>query len=49
MKELIVRIKHDNDTAQFSAFDVKEALENIFALGTNFEVEEISPPETING
>lgn len=43
MKELTVRIKHDNETAQLSAVDVKDALENIFALGTNFEVEEVSP------
>ncbi|MCP4650634.1 MAG: hypothetical protein GY853_11220 [PVC group bacterium] len=41
MKELIVKIRHNNCTEKLTAEDVQQALENIFALSTNFEVEEI--------
>ncbi|MCQ9205609.1 MAG: hypothetical protein NG737_04780 [Omnitrophica bacterium] len=41
MKELIVRIKHDNTTAEFSSRDVQYALVHLFGINTNFEVEQI--------
>ncbi|MFH1767787.1 MAG: PilZ domain-containing protein [Candidatus Omnitrophota bacterium] len=41
MNELIVKIRHTNATAPFSAGDVKHAMESLFGLNTDFSVEEI--------
>lgn len=41
MKELIVRIKHDNTTADFNSRDVQYAMVHLFGINTNFEVEQI--------
>ena len=43
MQELIVKIKQDNNTAKLTTIDIKKALESVFAISMNFEVEEISP------
>ncbi|MFH1063363.1 MAG: hypothetical protein V1747_10860 [Candidatus Omnitrophota bacterium] len=41
MNELTVKIKYDNTTAPFSAFEVQKAMEHLFGINTDFEVEEI--------
>lgn len=42
MDELTVKIKYNNNTSPFSAYDVQKALEHLFGLNTDFQVEEIS-------
>ncbi|MBU1043965.1 MAG: hypothetical protein KJ915_06160 [Candidatus Omnitrophica bacterium] len=41
MNELTVKIKYNNTTAPFSAFEVQKAMENLFGINTDFEVEEV--------
>ncbi len=41
MDELTVKIKYSNNTAPFSAFEVRKAMEHLFGLNTDFEVEEV--------
>jgi hypothetical protein len=46
MKEIIVKIKYSDTSYPFSAFDVQKAMENIFGLNIEFEVEQIKPETT---
>jgi len=43
MRELTVKIKYNNDTADFNAFDIQCALTSLFGINTDFKVEEIKP------
>ena len=45
MKELIVKIKHTNPITNLNAADVKAAMEYLFGINAEFEVEEISSRE----
>jgi len=40
MKELRVKIKY-HGTAEYTSLDVQRAMENIFGINVDFEVEEI--------
>jgi len=41
MKELLIKVKYNNDTAEYTSLDVQRALENVFGINTDFEVERI--------
>ena len=41
MKEINIKVKHDNRDTEFTARDILYALEHVFGLNTNFEIEEI--------
>ncbi|MDD3296386.1 MAG: PilZ domain-containing protein [Candidatus Omnitrophica bacterium] len=43
MKKLLVKIEYDNQTANFTAFDVLCAMKNLFGINTAFKIKEISP------
>ena len=42
MNELIVKISYSDTTDHFSAFDVQKAMEHLFGINTDFNVEEIT-------
>ena len=46
MKEINLKVKHDNKDAEFTTRDILYALEHVFGLNTNFEIEEIIPGDT---
>ena len=48
MNELIVKIKYTHTTTPFSAADVQKAMEHLFGINTDFEVEEIHNPNDKN-
>lgn len=42
MKEINIKVKHDNKDTEFTIRDILYALEHVFGLNTNFEIEEIN-------
>lgn len=43
MKEIHLKIMYDNKDTEFTTKDILYALEHVFGLNTNFEIEEIEP------